>query len=180
MNLEEKQIKRDTIYEGKVITVVRDSVSLPDGKEAVREMCLHVGAVAVIPLLSDGCVLMERQFRYPHGRVLLEIPAGKLNSSDEDQLEAAKRELREETGAIAEKYTDLGEMIPSPAILGEKIRIFLAENISFTDRELDEDEFLEVEKIPLERLYEMVMAGEIKDAKTQIAVLKAWNIISSR
>lgn len=178
-NLEEKQIKRDIIYEGKILNVVCDTVSLPDGKEATREICLHIGAVAVIPLLSDGCVLMERQYRYPHRRVFFEIPAGKLNRADEDPLEAAKRELREETGAIAKKYTDLGEMVPSPAILGEKIRMYLAEDISFTERSLDDDEFLEVEKIPLNDLYEMVMTGEIKDAKTQIAVLKVWNIINS-
>ena len=178
-NLKEKQIKRDIIYEGKILNVVCDTVTLPDGKEATREVCLHIGAVAVIPLLSDGCVLMERQYRYPHSRVLLEIPAGKLNSTDEDPLEAAKRELREETGAIAKKYTDLGEMIPSPAILGEKIRMYLAEDISFTDRNLDDDEFLEVERIPLNDLYKMVMSGEIKDAKTQIAVLKVWNLINT-
>ena len=178
-NLKEKQIKRDIIYEGKILNVVCDTVTLPDGKEATREVCLHIGAVAIIPLLSDGCVLMERQYRYPHSRVLLEIPAGKLNSTDEDPLEAAKRELREETGAIAKKYTDLGEMIPSPAILGEKIRMYLAEDISFTDRNLDDDEFLEVERIPLNDLYKMVMSGEIKDAKTQIAVLKVWNLIKN-
>lgn len=178
-SLEEKQIKREVIFEGKVLNVVRDTVTLPDGNEATREVCLHIGAVCVIPLLSDGCVLMERQYRYPHKRIFLEIPAGKLNYIGEDTLAAAKRELREETGAIAKKYTDLGEIIPSPAIVGEKIRMYLAEDITFTDRKLDEDEFLEVEKIPLRDLYEMVMSGEIKDAKTQIAVLKVWNLIHS-
>ncbi len=178
-SLEEKQIKREVIFEGKVLNVVRDTVTLPDGNEATREVCLHIGAVCVIPLLSDGCVLMERQYRYPHKRIFLEIPAGKLNYIGEDTLAAAKRELREETGAVAKKYTDLGEIIPSPAIVGEKIRMYLAEDITFTDRKLDEDEFLEVEKIPLRDLYEMVMSGEIKDAKTQIAVLKVWNLIHS-
>lgn len=180
LNLEETQIKREIIYEGKILNVVRDTVILPNGNEATREVCLHIGAVAVIPMLSDGCVLMERQYRYPHGRVFFEIPAGKLNYPGEDMLEAAKRELREETGAVAEKYTDLGEMIPSPAILGERIKIFLAEDISFTERNLDDDEFLEVEKVPLSKLYEMVMSGEIADAKTQIAVLKVRNLISCR
>jgi ADP-ribose pyrophosphatase len=119
---------------------------------------------------------MERQYRYPHGREFFEIPAGKLNYKDEDPLEAAKRELREETGAVAKKYTDLGEMVPSPAILGEKVRMYLAEDISFTERELDEDEFLDVERVPLEKLYSMVMAGEIADAKTQICVLKVASL----
>ena len=175
-NLEEKQIEREKIYDGHIVHLVKDKVLLPNGKEAVREVCIHVGAVAVLPLLDDGRVVMERQFRYPHGRVFLEIPAGKLDSPDEDVLLAAKRELREETGAVAEKYTDLGVMIPSPAVLGEKITLFLAEGLSFGDRELDDDEFLDVEFIPLEELYQMVMSGEIEDAKTAIAVLKVYAI----
>ena len=162
-NLEEKQIEREKIYDGHIVHLVKDKVLLPNGKEAVREVCIHVGAVAVLPLLDDG-------------RVFLEIPAGKLDSPDEDVLLAAKRELREETGAVAEKYTDLGVMIPSPAVLGEKITLFLAEGLSFGDRELDDDEFLDVEFIPLEELYQMVMSGEIEDAKTAIAVLKVYAI----
>ena len=172
-NLEEKQIDREKIYNGHIVDLVRDRVLLPNGKEAIREVCLHVGAVAVIPILDDGRVVMERQFRYPHERVFLEIPAGKLNSKDEDVLEAAKRELREETGAIADRFTELGVMIPSPAILAEKITIFLAEGLTFAERDLDDDEFLDVELIPLSELYESVMNGEIEDAKTCVAVLKA-------
>lgn len=175
-NLKETQISRKEIYDGKVIHVVCDTVALPNGCEAMREVCLHVGAVCIIPLLDDGTVIMERQYRYPHDRVFLEIPAGKLNYPNEDTLEAAKRELREETGAVAKKYTDLGYMIPSPAVLSERIRMYLAEDITFTDRELDDDEFLDVERIPLKDLFDMVMRGEITDAKTQIAVMKLWHI----
>lgn len=175
-NLEEKQISRENIFAGKVLSVVRDTVELPNGKSATREFCLHVGAVCVLALLDNGEVLMERQYRYPHGRVFFEIPAGKLNYAGEDPLEAAKRELREETGAIAEKYTFLGSMVPTPAIVCEKTEMYLAENITFTERELDEDEFLEVERVPLETLYDMVMSGEIKDAKTQLTVLKVWQM----
>lgn len=177
-HLEEKQIKREEIFDGEVLHVVRDTVELPNGKAATREMCLHVGAVCMIPLLSDGTVLMERQYRYPHGRIFFEIPAGKLNYREEDPLEAAKRELREETGAVAEKYTYLGELIPSPALISERIQMYLAEDISFTDRELDEDEFLDVERVPLSELYDMVMRGEIADAKTQVAVLKVWQLLN--
>jgi len=175
-NLIEKQIKREEIYDGVVLHVVKDTIELPNGKESLREFCLHVGAVCVLPLLPDGTVIMERQFRYAHNRVFFEIPAGKLNYKGEDPLDAAKRELREETGATAGKYTFLGELDTSPALLDEKIHMYLAEDLTFGDRDLDDDEFLDVEKVPLKDLYEMVMSGEIKDAKTQIAVLKVWNL----
>ena len=171
-DLTERQISREEIFKGHILHVVRDTVSLPNGESATREMCLHVGAVAVLPLLSDGRVVMERQFRYPHDRVFLEIPAGKLNFKGENPLDAASRELREETGAVAGKYTFLGELDTTPAIVDEKIHMYLAEDITFGERELDDDEFLDVELIPLTELVSMVMSGEIKDAKTQIAVLK--------
>ena len=173
-DLTEKQTSREEIYDGVILHVVRDGVTLPDGKSAVREMCLHNGAVAVVPMLEDGRVAMVRQYRYPHGRVFLEIPAGKLDSADEIPEEAARRELREETGATAERITFIGDLIPSPAILTEVIHLYIAEGLSFGECEPDEDEFLEVEFIPLEKLYEMVLSGEITDAKTQVAVMKAY------
>jgi ADP-ribose pyrophosphatase len=176
----EKFLKREEIFEGAVLHVIKDTVELPNGKSATRELCLHVGAVCVIPLLSDGRVVMERQYRYPHGRVFFEIPAGKLNYKEEDPLEAAKRELREETGAIAESFTYLGAMVPSPAILSERIHMYLAEGLTFGETELDEDEFLDVEYVPLDELYEMVMQGKIEDAKTEIAVLKLKAILENR
>ncbi len=175
-NLTEKQINREDIYDGAVLHVVKDTIELPNGKQGIREFCLHVGAVCVLPLLPDNTVIMERQFRYAHHRVFFEIPAGKLNYKGEDPLEAAKRELREETGAVARKYTFLGELDTSPALLDEKIHMYLAEDLTFGDRDLDDDEFLDVEKVPLADLYKMVMGGEIKDAKTQITVLKVWNL----
>ncbi|MBR5818176.1 MAG: NUDIX hydrolase [Clostridia bacterium] len=171
-NLKEEFIKRETVFNGKVLHVVKDDVRLPNGEGAVREFCLHVGGVCVFPLLSDGRAIMERQYRYPHGRIFLEIPAGKFNYKGEDPLSAGARELREETGAIAQKYTFLGEIDTTPALIDEKIYLYLAEDISFGDNELDDDEFLDVELIPFKTLYEMVMAGEIKDSKTQIAILK--------
>ncbi|MBP3592524.1 MAG: NUDIX hydrolase [Clostridia bacterium] len=166
--------EREEIFQGRVLHVVRDTVILPNGSESTREVCLHGGAVAVIPLLSTGEVLMERQYRHAHGRVMLEIPAGKLEmGEDADPLSAAKRELREETGAVAEKYTDLGVLIPSPAVLSERIFMYLAEDISIQERDLDADEFLDVERVPLAELYREVMEGRISDSKTQIAILKA-------
>ena len=176
-NLTEKQISREEIFHGVALHVVKDRILLPDGSESVREISLHNGAAAVIPILPDGRVIMERQFRYAHGRVMLEIPAGKLNTKDEPPLDGAKRELYEETGAIAEKYTYLGSIAPSPALIDEVIHLYMAEDISFGERELDPDEFLDVELIHIDKLYEMVMKGEIADAKTQIAVLKARELL---
>lgn len=174
--LEEVFVEREDIYKGKILNVVKDKVTLPNGEEAYREWCLHVGGVCVLPLLDDGRVIMERQYRYPHGRVFLEIPAGKLNYLGEDPLSAGMRELKEETGAVAGKYTFLGEIATTPALINEKIYVYLAEDISFGERNLDEDEFLDVEFIPLKDLYNMVMSGEIKDAKTQLAILKTVNL----
>ena len=179
-NLEEKQLAREEIYHGSVLNLMRDTVELPSGAISHREICLHIGAVAVLPLLSDGRVIMERQFRYAHARVFLEIPAGKLDTPDEDPLEAAKRELGEETGAVAKSYTYLGEIDTTPALMNEKIYLYLAEDITFGKRHLDDDEFLDVETIPLAELVEMVMRGDIKDAKTQIAILKANELLKNR
>ncbi|MBQ7363422.1 MAG: NUDIX hydrolase [Clostridia bacterium] len=172
MELYEKQLEREEIYNGVVLHVVRDKVALPNGRVAYREMCLHKGAVAVVPLTADGNVIMERQFRYAHNRVFLEIPAGKLDRQDENPLDAAKRELKEETGAVAKKYTPLGALDTTPALVNEKIYMYLAEDIEIGERKLDPDEFIDVELIPLSELIDMVMKGEIQDAKTQIAILK--------
>ncbi len=175
-HLEEKQLSREEIYTGSVLHVVRDTIELPNGATSHREICLHIGAVAVIPLLDDGRVIMERQYRYAHGRVFFEIPAGKLDTPDEDPAEAALRELREETGALCETLTHIGDIVPSPAILTERISMYLAEGLSFTDTEYDEGEFIEIVRIPLPELVEMIMRGEIEDAKTQTAILKVWNL----
>ena len=170
--LVEKRVDRENIFDGVVLHLVKDTVELPNGEQAIREVCLHVGAVAIVPLLDDGRVIMERQYRYAHERIFLEIPAGKLDATDEPLLDAAKRELREETGAVAERYTFLGEIDTTPALMNEKIHLYLAEGLSFGERELDEDEFLDVELIPLKELCDMVISGKIKDAKTQIGILK--------
>ena len=177
MELLEKQISRIEIYSGHIVHLVKDTVILPNGKEAPREVCLHNGAVAIVPLLDDGRVIVERQFRYPHSRVFLEIPAGKLDTPNEDIVEAAQRELREETGAVAKELIPLGKMIPSPAILSEVIYLFLARGLSFGERELDEDEFINLEFMPLSELYQRCMNDEISDAKTIVAVTRAVNYL---
>ena len=171
--LKETQTAREEIFKGHIVHLVHDSVTLPNGSPAKREVCLHNGAVCVVPVTDAGEIIMERQFRYPFDEVIWEIPAGKLDSKNEDVLEAAKRELREETGYSAEKFTFLGDLYPSPAILSEKIAMYLATGLCKGEQELDEDEFLDVVKVPFADVVEMIMRGEIPDAKTQTAVLKA-------
>ncbi len=178
--LVEKQLSREEIFCGVAMHLVRDRVELADGSESVREISLHVGAAAVIPIMPDGRVIMVRQYRYAHGRVMLEIPAGKLDSADEKPLDAAMRELLEETGAVAEKYTHLGSIAPSPALLSEVIHIYIAEGISVGESRPDTGEFLQIEYYTLDELYSMVMSGEIDDAKTVVAILKAHEILKNR
>lgn len=171
--LEEKQIDTKQIFDGEVLHVNLDHIELPNGKTATRELIRHIGAVCVIPVTDDGKVIIERQFRYPIYQVITEIPAGKLDSKDEDRLLAAKRELREETGYTADKWTDLGVYYPAPAYSDEKITMYMAQGLHKGERELDEDEFLNVVEVPISELLEAVMSGVITDGKTQICIMKA-------
>ena len=176
----ETTVSSELIYDGNVIHVYRDDITLPDGKPAYREYNRHIGAVCVIPITDKGEVICVRQYRYPIGDVLLEIPAGKLDYKGEDPDEAVCRELREETGAVCEKLTYLGRFLGSPAILDECIHMYMAEGLTFGDTDPDEDEFIETVRIPLSELVEMIMRGEVPDAKTQLAALRAEKILSSR
>jgi ADP-ribose pyrophosphatase len=168
----EKTLSSKEIFDGKVIRVCHDSVELENGETALREVVYHNGGVCVLPLTDSGEVIFVKQFRYPYKEEVLELPAGKLNLG-EDPFESAVRELKEETGAEAKKYTPLGRLYPSPGYCGEIITMYLAEELSFGEQNLDEDEFLDTVKIPFEKAVEMVLAGEIPDAKTQTALLKA-------
>lgn len=172
--LEEKLVRREDIFNGRLIHVVRDTVSLPNGHHSTREMMLHRGAVAVVPLFEDGTVLMEKQYRYAQGRVVYEIPAGKLEEGEEDLVAVCARELREETGLTAERYTFLGFYVPSPAILGERIALYLAEGLHLGESALDEGEFLLTDRRPLTDLIEMILRGKIEDGKTQTALMKTY------
>ncbi len=177
MELTEKQITSKSIFDGVVVHLRVDEVELPDGGVGIREYVKHMGAVCVIPVTDEGDVILERQYRYAVGEVLLEIPAGKLDSPDEDMRVAALRELREETGIVPRELISLGIYYGSPAIMGEKIEMFLARGLDFGERELDDDEFLEVVKVPLAEAVELVMAGKIPDGKTQCAVLRAARLL---
>ena len=171
--LMEKQTDSKEIFDGIVLHVFNDTVSLPDGQTAPRELIRHVGAVCIVPLWPDGTVTVERQYRYPVGKVLWEIPAGKLNDKFEDRLEAAKRELKEETGLSAGRWTDLGFFYPAPAYSDETITLWLAEELTQGQQSLDEDEFLDISRLPLQDLLKAVLDGDIPDAKTQMGLLKA-------
>ena len=178
--LMETCVRSDLIYDGRVVHLYVDQVALPDGNQGIREYVRHIGAVAVLPLTENQEVICVRQYRYAHGVVMLEIPAGKLDSKEEDHVEAALRELREETGASCEKLTYLGLFRSTPAILDEKIDLYLAEGLTFGECDLDEDEFLKAERIPLSQLVEDVMEGKITDGKTQVAILKVNEILRRR
>ncbi len=162
----------ELIFDGKVVHLYRDTVILPNGKDATREIIRHVGAVAVLPITDEGEVILVKQFRYPFDEVLTEIPAGKLDSKDENHIKAALRELREETGVTCDKLTYIGDLYPSVAILDEVIHMYCAEGLSYGETDPDDDEFLNVVKIPFEEAVNSVLSGRIKDAKTQTAILK--------
>ena len=172
MNLTEKQLTKKYIFKGKVINLRRDTALLPNNTEAIREVVEHNGGVCVAALTDDNEVLFVKQFRYPYMEEILEIPAGKRDSLNEDPLLCGKRELKEETGATAKKFIPLGELYPTPGYCGEIIWMFAATDLDFGDQDPDDDEFLEVKKIPLTKAVEMILNGEIKDAKTQTAILK--------
>ncbi len=177
-NLTEVQTASEKIYDGVILHVYKDTVTLPNGKPAGRELIRHVGAVGIVPMTEDGRVYVERQYRYPLDAVITEIPAGKLDSKEEDRLAAAKRELKEETGITADRWTDLGVYYPAAAYTDEKITLYLARGLHFGEQKLDDDEFLNIEAVPLTELYEQVMSGEITDGKTQVAILKTVNLLN--
>lgn len=176
-NLREEKIASEDIFNGVVVHLLKDTVRLPDGKTGIREYVRHIGAAAVLPITKDGDALLVRQFRYPFDKPLLEIPAGKRDSFEEDPLSAAKRELEEETGSKCENLVFLGEYYSSPAILDEKIWVYLATDLEKGTQHTDDDEFLELVRIPFAELVEMVERHEIPDGKTQMAVLKAARIL---
>lgn len=171
MELIEKTVKSSTVFKGKIFTVRFDEAILPNGKPCFREIVEHDGGVCIAPVTDNNELVFVKQFRYAYSKVLLELPAGKLENN-EDPLVAGIRELEEETGYIAEKYVDCGEFYPSPGYCGEVIHLYAAKNLKSTAMNLDEDEFLEVEHIPVEKAVEMVLNNEIVDGKTQALVLK--------
>lgn len=178
MKLFEKTIGSKTLFEGHIITVLHDDVELENGKTAKREVVAHNGGVCVAALTEQDELLFVRQFRYPYKEVLLELPAGKLEKG-EDPFEAMKREQMEETGTAGEHYIPLGNLYPTPGYCGEIIRMWACRVSGKGRMNLDDDEFLEVERIPLKKAVEMVLNNEIPDSKTQVGILKTAALVES-
>lgn len=177
MNLKEEKVSSAQLYDGRIIKLFNDEIRLPDGNPAFREYVRHPGGICVVPVTEDREIMLVRQFRYPYGEETVEIPAGKRDSFEEDPLEGGKRELREELGITAEEFVFLGEFYPTPGYTDEVIFMYAAKGLTYGETCPDEDEFVAAEKYPLDLLCEKIMAGEIKDGKTQAAVLKVKYLI---
>lgn len=178
MHLEEKTLDSSLKFKGKILEVYQDTVLLEDGTNATRDVVRHSGGVCVAALTENNELYFVKQYRYPHKKALLELPAGKLEWG-ENHFECGKRELREETGFTADEFTYLGALAPTPAYDTEIIHMYLAKGLHKAEQELDDDEFLEVTTIPLSEAVKMIMNNEIEDAKTQIAVLKTFVLLGS-
>lgn len=176
MNFEEKTLKRNEIYNGRILSLHVDDIELPNGEKATREIVEHSGGVCVAAITDSNELYFVRQYRYPYKKVLLELPAGKLEKG-EDPLKAGMRELEEECGVVAEKIIPMGTVYPTVAYCSEIIHLFAAKGLSDTAQHLDKDEFLSFEKISIDKAAEMVMNGEISDSKTAVLVLKIHNLI---
>ncbi len=169
-DLTEHFVAGEEVYSGRLLKVHRDRVRLPDGSETVREYIRHPGAVAIVALFDDGRVLLERQFRYPHRRDFIEIPAGKLDPG-EAHLDTARRELQEETGYVAADWRRLGIIHNAIGYSDEGIELWLARGLEERGAKLDEEEFLETFTLPVAEAVAMVRDGRITDAKTVAGLL---------
>ena len=179
-SLRETPLSKERIYSGRIIDVERWTVRCANGDEAPREVVLHRGAAAVVPLYEDGTVAMVRQHRVAIDKCTWEIPAGKLDSLTEDPFDAAKRELEEETGLQAEQWQKLTSMYTTPGFCNEKIAIYLATGLSQHPSHPDADEFLRIKKIPLDDAIAQCVSGEIQDGKTLVGLLLARQVLSQR
>ncbi len=171
MEIFEKTVEKNYVYKGRIINVRCDKAELHNGKPCTREVVEHNGGVCIAPITENNELIFVRQFRYPYMEMVLELPAGKLELG-EDPFEAGKRELEEETGTVAENYYNLGKFYPTPGYCGEIIYLYAASGLRATAMNPDEDEFLEVEKIAIDKAVDMVINGEIPDGKTQTLIMR--------
>ena len=174
----EERVDATRVFDGIILHIDHMTYRLPNGHLAMRECARHIGASAVVPVDDHGNVWLVKQFRACIDKVLLEIPAGKLDYKDEDRLEAAKRELREETGLTARSWTHLTDIVTTPGFSDEKISLYLARDLDAGDSHPDDDEFINVVKVPMAELVAAVMRGEVADAKTVCAVMMAARMMA--
>lgn len=179
MELTEKILSEEYAFKGRIINLRVDEVKLPDGSVSTREVIEHNGGIGVIPIDDEGNTYVVEQWRAPYKKAIFEIPAGKRDG-DEQPLDGGKRELKEEIGATAKEWINLGELYPSPGYCGEIIYLFLARGLDFSSQKLDEGEFLNVHKLPFEELIKKIMNNEISDAKTIAAALKALRFLNEK
>jgi ADP-ribose pyrophosphatase len=174
MDYTEKTLKRQDIYQGRIVKLHVDTVRLPDGREASREVVKHASAVAVIAVDDAGNILLVRQFRKPVEQLMLEIPAG-IMEENEEPLNSAQRELAEETGVTAGEWEEIAAFYTAPGFTDEKIYLFMASKLVVGKTNLDEDEFIEIIKTPLQEAYDMIFTGQIVDAKSIIGIQYAFS-----
>ena len=174
MDFIEKTLTQEYQFKGRIIKCRTDTALLPDGTECYREVCEHPGGVGVLPITKEGEVILVRQFRYPYGETLLEIPAGKLDHGpDEDPAGCAVRELKEETGFTAGRMVALGKSYPSPGFLTEILHAYCALDLVPGESQPDEGEFVEVVRLPIREVERQIASGELCDGKTMIAMYRA-------
>ena len=180
MDLTETPIDTEQVYDGALLDVRRDRVRLPDGGTSHREWIKHPGAAAVVPVDDEGRVVLLRQFRYGPRREFWEVPAGKLDEEGEDPEDVGRRELAEEAGLHAARWTPLGSTFPAIGYSDERIWLFLAEDLSEAEVHVDADEFVEPFRMPLAEAVAMARRGEIEDAKSCVALLLADAALAAR
>jgi ADP-ribose pyrophosphatase len=176
--LSEQKIKSEKLFDGQILKLYFDQVRLPNGKTATREKISHPGAVGIVPVTDNGCVLLVRQYRYPVDDITIEIPAGKIDKKEEPE-KCARRELAEEVGAVKGDLKLLSSFYTTPGFCDEILHLYIATGFKMSENNLDEDEFLDIVSIKLDEAVKWIIKGKIKDSKTIIGIFMAMNFLNN-